>query len=503
MDLTGTLVGGRYFLEARIGEGGMGSVWRATDRTLERLVAVKVLYSGDERERDLRVSRFLREARIAAAVQHRNVVHIVDFGSTDEGRPFMVMEHLRGETLADRLAQAPAPTVGELVDWVGLVLAGLAAAHDAGVVHRDMKPENVFLVEDADGAYPKILDFGISRSMAPESGPRSALTTREGFLVGTPQYMSPEQARGLEGIDHRTDLYSVGVILYEALTGMLPHDSENIGDLIILIAAGGARPVSEVRPELGEPLSEVVRKATAVDRDARFEDARAMRDALLDARERTAEEALALSAKSRRRRSGLPPAAPADVPKTSAARTVPARAGRTPAETASALAKTLPARRTPDADVPPPTPSIETPRAWTVAEEGAKRGRGRAVWLAVAALVAAAGASVAVTRGGGEADPGDPIARPASAGNPAPLVPETTEPETTDVPDPEPAEPPTEPLGAAEDAGVDAGREPVEPVRRTRGDRATKSARMRAPAVRMRAPQTPMAPPATIRDLDY
>jgi serine/threonine-protein kinase len=344
------------------------------------------------------VSRFLREARIAAAVQHRNVVHIVDFGSTDEGRPFMVMEHLRGETLADRLARAPAPTVDEMLDIVALTLAGLAAAHDAGVVHRDMKPENVFLVEDADGAYPKILDFGISRSLQPESGPRSALTTREGFLVGTPQYMSPEQARGLEGIDHRTDLYSVGVILYEALTGRLPADSDHIGDLIILIAAGGAPMVSEVRAELGEALSEVVRKALSVDRDARYPDARAMRAALLEAKERTPDEALALPARSRRRKSGLP----APPPDTNV-RTVGERGAKSAPETASALAKTLPVRKADDGGVAPPAQSVETPRAWTVSEREASRSGARR-GLFVGALAAAAIGAVAWwgARGGGD-----------------------------------------------------------------------------------------------------
>ena len=226
--MKGELIGGRYQLEELIGEGGMGGVFRAHDETLQRSVAVKLLFSGDERDRGQRVDRFLREARIAAAVQHRNVVQIVDFGSTDGGRPYMVMEYLKGETLAERLARGPAPSVEETVRIVANALSGLAAAHEAGVVHRDMKPENVFLVEDPDGAYPKILDFGISRSLAPESGPSSALTTREGFLVGTPQYMSPEQARGLKDIDRATDIYSVGVILYEALAGRLPFQSAHV-----------------------------------------------------------------------------------------------------------------------------------------------------------------------------------------------------------------------------------------------------------------------------------
>ena len=494
MELEGTLISDRYLLEKQIGEGGMGSVWRATDKTLQRLVAVKVLYSGDERDRELRVSRFLREARIAAAVQHRNVVHIVDFGSTPEGRPYMVMEHLRGETLADRLARSPAPSVGDVVEVVASTLAGLAAAHEAGIVHRDMKPENIFLVDDADGPFPKILDFGISRSLQPESGPRSALTTRSGFLVGTPQYMSPEQARGIDTIDHRTDLFSVGVILYEALTGRLPVESDHIGDLIILIAAGGAPTATEVRPELGDALSEVVRKAMSVMVDARYDDARAMRTALLDARDRTSADALALPAKSRRRRSGLPPK-PAETADTIGAK------GAT--EAAAALAKTLPARRAPTADVAPPAHSVETPKAWTVSEPREPEGRNRAMLVAIAAAVAlAAGAFVWSSRGdGADADgPREPgggtTARQAASRTPTPLDPD--------------------PIPLAPDAGfavvsaeaADAGfvvsspvlPEDPTPVARdpsgaTRGSSAMRETRAR--------PTMTKAPPTTLRDLDY
>jgi len=283
------VIANRYRLESLIGEGGMASVWRAEDMTLERAVAVKLLYGRDERDRERMVRHFLREARIAASIQHRNVIHIVDFGTTEEeDQPYMVMELLDGESLGQRMARDPPLEIGEIVQMASLTLRGLAVVHEAGIVHRDLKPDNIFLCRDpAGGTYPKILDFGISRSIEPRSGRRAAMTTKEGVIVGTPEYMSPEQARGLKKLDRRIDIYSMGVILYEALTRQLPFESENIGDLIIQIVTCDAEPAHRVSPRVPLGLSDVVRKAMSRDPDDRYPDAPTMQRALLRAGEDT------------------------------------------------------------------------------------------------------------------------------------------------------------------------------------------------------------------------
>ncbi|HJL14752.1 MAG TPA: serine/threonine-protein kinase, partial [Sandaracinaceae bacterium LLY-WYZ-13_1] len=281
-------VAGRYRLLERIGEGGMAEVWRARDVRLARDVAVKLLtLHGEHETEDDRARRFLREARIAAAVRHAHVVDVLDFGRTDDGQPFMVMELLRGESLEQRLSRTPPLTLSELLEIALAVLDGLEAVHRAGIVHRDLKPDNVFLLEESGRVRPKLIDFGVSRATDGTQGRRSVLTTMQGRLVGTPEYMSPEQARGHADVDERTDLYSVGVVLYEAITGRLPYDAEGLGDLIIAIAMGGAPPVVLVQPDAGEAISAVVDRAMRVARDERWPSARAMRDALAEAMEQS------------------------------------------------------------------------------------------------------------------------------------------------------------------------------------------------------------------------
>jgi serine/threonine-protein kinase len=378
----GSIIAKRYELQALIGEGGMARVWRATDLTLARAVAVKFLFLREDRDRRTMIDRFLREARIAAAVRHANVVDLLDFGTTEDGRPFMVMELLEGESLEARLQREPTLTLKELVGVMAAVLDGLAAVHRAGIVHRDLKPGNIFLL-DLDGEVrPKLLDFGVSRETDPSSGRRSALTTSDGYLVGTPEYMSPEQARGLKDVDWRTDLYSMGVVLYEALTGRLPFVCDAVGDLIIEIVAGSAPEVADLRPEVGRGLSEVVARAMRTKREDRFQTAREMRDALLAA----AEESLGYGV-----RESLPMAVP--VRRTSVSGPRPVRSSKPSGDGPSTLDALLPwgpsavpaglpsGDATPTSSAPKRAHSVETELPPT-----APSARPRWMWAAIATL---------------------------------------------------------------------------------------------------------------------
>jgi serine/threonine-protein kinase len=280
----GALIGGRYRLDGLIGSGGMGEVFRAHDIVLARDVAVKLVEAVDPRRRDEITRSFLREARISAALAHRNVVQILDFGTHDGTIPFMVMELLKGESLADILGRGEALSFEWILTIASEVLDGLSVAHEQGVVHRDLKPENIFLAETASGVHPKVLDFGISKIL--DASGSATITTTQGHVVGTPAYMSPEQARGIKVIDKRTDVYSMGVVLYELLSGEMPFFSENPGDLLIMIITEEAVPLVELIPDVGAEVSAIVERAMAKDPDARFADAPALQRALLSAADR-------------------------------------------------------------------------------------------------------------------------------------------------------------------------------------------------------------------------
>ncbi|MFK8004449.1 MAG: serine/threonine protein kinase [Polyangiales bacterium] len=279
----GDQLAGRYRLVEPIGAGGMGEVWRGEQITLGRAVAIKILHSvqgapgtpsssaGSSAE-----ARFRREAELVAKVEHRNVVDIIDFG-TEDGVQFLVMPLLSGETLGERMGRSPRPDLGELVALLRPVLSGLAAIHDAGIVHRDLKPANVFLVRDADGVVPKLLDFGISREEKQTSG--TALT-QEGIMMGTPQYMAPEQFESASKVDARADVFSVGAILYEALTGQPPYVGGDPFTIYRKILAGEGQRLDVLRTDLPPGLCELVHGALATEPEQRFGSARAMREAL-------------------------------------------------------------------------------------------------------------------------------------------------------------------------------------------------------------------------------
>ncbi|MFK8002646.1 MAG: protein kinase [Polyangiales bacterium] len=272
------LLAGRYRLLRPIGEGGMGGVWEATDQVLGCPIALKLVpekhLSGN---REQQVQRFLREARLAAQVQHPAVVRVTDFG-VHEDTPYIAMELLEGESLADRMYRLPFLEIDEAVQICIGVLRGLCAAHQAGIVHRDIKPENVQLVSTIEGLYPKLIDFGISLGTDRNNNRVSAVTTN-GHVFGTPLYMSPEHARGAD-IDGRADLYSLGIMLFEMLARQAPFNAETPADMMAAIVRDLPTPPCELRPTISKELSDVVMKALSKDPDDRYAKANEMAQAL-------------------------------------------------------------------------------------------------------------------------------------------------------------------------------------------------------------------------------
>jgi len=278
--LVGRVIANRYRILALIGEGGMGAVYVAEHLLIGRKVAVKRLHpelAGDEKA----VARFQREARAAGSTGHEHVVEVLDLGYGDDGAPYLVMEYLRGRSLAQILQSEDRLAAPRACKIVGQVLAALSSVHACGVVHRDLKPDNILLTRrGADAEFVKVVDFGISKIRQEDGDPKHNLT-RTGVMLGTPFYMSPEQARGLKDLDHRVDLYGVGVILYESLAGQLPFDGDNYHQLLQAILSGKHTPIQEMRPDLDPELAEIVERAIHRDRDERFADADTFLQALL------------------------------------------------------------------------------------------------------------------------------------------------------------------------------------------------------------------------------
>ena len=273
----GTRIAGRYVIHRLLGKGGMGAVYEAEHEELQRLVAVKVLLPRFVQDASA-VARFFREARSAATIRHPGIVEVFDLGRDGE-LAFIVMEKLEGEELTDRIRYAE--RLGpRFVTEVGMEIAdAISAAHDAGVIHRDLKPQNIFLAQQgSDREQVKVLDFGIAKLVDADFSAQPL--TRTGDFFGTPLYMSPEQLRGEKALDGRSDVYAMGVILYEALSGNPPYQATTLPDLLIKVVSQDPSPLSQVRGDLPSALSALVMKAMAKDREARFQSARELFDAL-------------------------------------------------------------------------------------------------------------------------------------------------------------------------------------------------------------------------------
>ncbi len=229
----GRVVGGKFRLERIVGQGGIGAVWQATNTKTASSVALKFLKADDGGEQSRR--RLLREARAAAAVQHANVRTVYDIIELEDGSPVLVMEYLNGTSLADRLVLG-ALSVEDTATVIVQVASGVGAAHAAGLIHRDLKPQNVFLVGGSLEAV-KVVDFGIAKWRHGATNAAETVETASGAIVGTPHYMSPEQVFGERTIDHRTDVWSLGLVMIECLSGSLPTRAENVGQVMKIIVS--------------------------------------------------------------------------------------------------------------------------------------------------------------------------------------------------------------------------------------------------------------------------
>ncbi len=271
----GDIVDGKYRVVRLIGEGGMGAVFEGENTAISRRVAIKVLHAHAALQEDT-VMRFKREARAAGKIGNDHILEILDLGELPEGAHYMVMEFLDGEALSARIERGPLPPA-EMVEIASQLLEGLAAAHQAGIIHRDLKPDNIFILKEKAGRtdFVKIIDFGISKfHHGVEDGEMHM--TQTGTLMGTPFYMSPEQAKGSMELDHRVDIYAVGVILYECLSGRVPYDANNFNELILKLAFQPAPPITNFVPDIDPKLAEIVHKALAHNRDERYNSCEAL-----------------------------------------------------------------------------------------------------------------------------------------------------------------------------------------------------------------------------------
>jgi serine/threonine-protein kinase len=273
----GTILAGKFRVVSRLGEGGMGAVYEIEHELTKHRRALKLLHKSMAAMPSV-VERFLREASAAGRVGNPHIVETFDAGVLESGEPYLVMELLRGQPLSARIAAGKMPLL-EVVDLIGQAAAGVHAAHTAGIVHRDLKPDNLFITEGADGRpFVKILDFGISKFDPQKTG--GLQLTQEGAALGTPYYMPPEQIRGEGSLDARADVYALGVILYECLSGVRPFEAETLPHLAILIHTGQPKPIAEHRPELPPGLVALVHGAMAPDRGQRMQSAGELRSML-------------------------------------------------------------------------------------------------------------------------------------------------------------------------------------------------------------------------------
>jgi len=391
-DLTQQLIAGRYRATRLLGEGGMGVVYAAVDERLEKPVAIKVLKEEYARRADV-VARFTQEAKSAAKIKHENVLQVTDHGKSAEGQHYIAMELLTGTDLADVLQRDGTVAIDRGLDLAVQICRALSAAHEQGVVHRDLKPENVFLIQDSAGReVVKIVDFGIAQ-LKDSTGDGGKKLTRTGMIFGTPEYMSPEQASG-KPIDHRVDIYAVGVILYEMFTGRVPFVGDTFMGVLTQHMFEQPPPMVQINPSVAvsPDLESVIFKALAKDPGQRYPTMLALADDL-----------------GRVRSGGLSLA---------------------PRHTAAAP---MPSAVSPSANMSGPSPVVPSYTGEVTLAEGAAPRRRRLGLVLALAVSAAAGLAVAYSLSASNPDPNP--ARPPVAAPPATPTP----PVRPTVPGPGPA----------------------------------------------------------------
>jgi eukaryotic-like serine/threonine-protein kinase len=275
LEMVGSTLSGRYLVTRKIGQGGMGAVYEATHTLIGKRVAVKVLLEKYAK-RDAIVARLKKEAQLASSVQNEHIIDVTDFGQTEDGRTFVVMEFLEGESLAECLARETRLPEQRVLRIVQQAASALVAAHTQGIVHRDIKPENLFLLRRKEQDFVKVVDFGISKSLRASGEEEAPRLTQTGMVLGTPLYMSPEQARGDDELDHRVDIYALGVIMYEAATGRVPFLGNNYLSVISQVLNEEAKPLRELVPELSEEFEAIVLRAMSKDKRERYASAQDM-----------------------------------------------------------------------------------------------------------------------------------------------------------------------------------------------------------------------------------
>ena len=274
----GEIIDGKYRIVRMVGEGGMGAVYEGENTRIKRRVAIKVLHSAVAEKKDV-VRRFEREAQAAGHIGSEHIVEVLDLGNLPSGERFMVMEFLDGEDLTSRIKSRKRLTPHEAIPILHQVLEGLAAAHEASIIHRDLKPDNIYILKSKAGRadFVKILDFGVSKFNALDS---EMSMTRTGAVMGTPYYMSPEQAKG-GTVDNRSDLYAMGVVLYQMVTGRVPFNASSFNELLFKIALESPEPIETIVPNCPPSFINLVNKAMSRDANARFQSAREFQQALM------------------------------------------------------------------------------------------------------------------------------------------------------------------------------------------------------------------------------